>query len=177
MTDEQWLLMILKRGASDKTVEKCEISIVDPEVEGTGEEEDSLESKLIIRMYCKHGRFFICLADCRHKFMDCSGVVKTHKLPLNTIESAHQFTDNPGEDESYVTIGPKMLKDIIEHFPSVRGNKGDPQLVWGFAASEVIIRSMETSLDTRGKPLNYDNLNLLNHPDTLFCARHSAISH
>ena len=78
-------------------------------------------------------------------------MVKTHRLPLHTIESAHQFTDDPGEDESYVTIGPKMLKDIIEHFPSVRGNKGDPQLVWGFANSEVIIRSMETSLDTRGK--------------------------
>ena len=80
-----------------------------------------------------------------------SGVVKTHKLPLHTIESAHQFTDNPGEDESNVTIGPKMLKDIIEHFPSVRGNKGDPQLAWGFADSEVIIRSIETSLDTRGE--------------------------
>ena len=78
-------------------------------------------------------------------------MVKTHKLPLHTIESAHQFTDNPGEDESYVTIGPKMLKDIIEHFPSVRGNKGDPQLVWGFTNPEVIIRSMETSLDTRGE--------------------------
>jgi len=82
-------------------------------------------------------------------------VVKTHRLPLHTIESAHQFTDNPGDDESYVTIGPKMLKDIIEHFPSVRGNKGDPQLVWGFANSEVIIRSMETSLDTRGEHRTY----------------------
>ena len=78
-------------------------------------------------------------------------MVKTHKLPLHTIESAHQFADDPGEDESYITIGPKMLKDIIEHFPSVRGNKGDPQLVWGFAGSEVIIRSVETSLDARGE--------------------------
>lgn len=152
MTGNQWLLAILKRGASDKAVEKCELSIVDPEVEGMGEEEDSLESKLVVRMYCKHGGFFLCPADRRHVFMFfSSGVVKTHKLPLHTIESAHQFTDHAGEDESYVTIGPKMLKDIIEHFPSVRGNKGDPQLVWGFGDSEVIIRSMETSLDTRGK--------------------------
>jgi hypothetical protein len=95
--------------------------------------------------------FFIS-AERRKSFPVRSGVVKTHRLPLHTIESAHQFTDNPGEDESYITIGPKMLKDIIEHFPSVRGNKGDPQLVWGFANSEVIIRSMETSLDTRGNP-------------------------
>jgi cell cycle checkpoint control protein RAD9A len=54
----QWLLAILKRGASDKTVERCELSIVDPEVGGTEEEEDSLESKLIIRTYCKHGWLF-----------------------------------------------------------------------------------------------------------------------
>ena len=92
-------------------------------------------------------------------------MVKTHKLPLHTIETAHQFTDDPGEDESYITIGPKMLKDIIEHFPSVRGNKGDPQLVWGFANSEVIIRSMETSLDTRGELQNYDELDLSNDRD------------
>ena len=57
MTDEQWLLAILKRRAGDKAVEKCELSIVDPEVGNTDEEEDSLESKLVIRIYCKHGRF------------------------------------------------------------------------------------------------------------------------
>ena len=104
-------------------------------------------------------------------------MVKTHRLPLHTIESAHQFTDNPGENESYITIGPKMLKDIIEHFPSVRGNKGDPQLVWGFANSEVIIRSMETSLDTRGKLQNYDDSDVLNDPDIRTYDRESAIGH
>jgi len=101
-------------------------------------------------MHCKHGTAYPFAIDRGKPFLICSGVVKTHRLPLHTIESAHQFTDNPGEDESYVRIGPKMLKDMIEHFPSVRGNKGDPQLVWGFTNSEVIIRSMETSLDTRG---------------------------
>lgn len=103
--------------------------------------------------------------------------MKTHRLPLHTIESAHQFTDNPRDDESYVTIGPKMLKDIIEHFPSVRGNKGDPQLVWGFARSEVIVRSMETSLDTRGGNQSYDDSNLLNDPDIRACDRESPVGH
>lgn len=67
MTDKQWLLTILKRGAGDRSVEKCEILIVDPEVGGTEEEEDSLESKLIIRMYCKHGRLPICSVDHRRR--------------------------------------------------------------------------------------------------------------
>lgn len=145
------MLAVLKRGAGDKAVEKCELSIVDSEAGDTQEDEDSLESKLVIRMHCKHGRIYPLCGWLQKTCLTCSGVVKTHRLPLHTIESAHQFTDDPGEDESYLTIGPKMLKDIIEHFPSVRGNKGDPQLVWGFANSEVIIRSMETSLDTRGK--------------------------
>jgi cell cycle checkpoint control protein RAD9A len=55
ITDGQWLLPVLKRGAGDKAVEKCELSIVDPEVGGTEDEEDSLESKLVVRMHCKHG--------------------------------------------------------------------------------------------------------------------------
>lgn len=55
MTVKQWLLAILKRGASDRAVERCELSIVDPEVGDMEEEEDSLESKLVIRMHCKHG--------------------------------------------------------------------------------------------------------------------------
>lgn len=104
-------------------------------------------------------------------------MVKTHRLPLHTIESAHQFTDNPGDDESYVTIGPKMLKDIIEHFPSVRGNKGDPQLVWGFTNSEVIIRSMETSLDTRGEPQTNCDPSLFNEPDIWTYDRESTIGY
>jgi len=70
-----------------------------------------------------------------------------------------------------------MLKDIIEHFPSVRGNKGDPQLVWGFANSEVIIRSMETSLDTRGELHTWRDLDLLDDLGVLTPDRKSAIGH
>lgn len=55
MTVKQLLLPILKRGAGDKAVEKCELTIVDPEVGDADEEEDSLESKLVVRMHCKHG--------------------------------------------------------------------------------------------------------------------------
>lgn len=49
---------MLKRGAGDKAVEKCELSIVDTEAGDTQEEEDSLESKLVVRMHCKHGTAF-----------------------------------------------------------------------------------------------------------------------
>lgn len=44
-------------------MERCELSIVEgkPTVEGeeVGEDEDSLESKLIVRLHCKHGQFTI----------------------------------------------------------------------------------------------------------------------
>ena len=58
MTDNQLLLAILKRGAGDKAVEKCELSIVDPESGDMDEEEDGLESKFVVRMHCKHGRVY-----------------------------------------------------------------------------------------------------------------------
>ena len=56
LTDKKSLLAVLKRGAADKAVEKCVLSIVDSESGDVDEEEDSLESKLVVRMHCKHGR-------------------------------------------------------------------------------------------------------------------------
>lgn len=44
-------------------MERCELSIVEgkPTVEGeeVDEDEDSLESKLIVKLHCKHGQFAI----------------------------------------------------------------------------------------------------------------------
>lgn len=60
--DNQSLLAVLKRGAGDRAVEKCEFSIVDSESGDTDEEEDGLESKLVIRMHCKHGGVYYSLS-------------------------------------------------------------------------------------------------------------------
>lgn len=49
-----------------------------------------------------------------------------------------------------MTIGPKALKDMIDHFPSTKGAKTDPQLTWAFDESEVRVRSLETSVDLKG---------------------------
>jgi hypothetical protein len=51
---------------------------------------------------------------------------------------------------------------MIDHFPSVKGNKGDPQLVWSFGDSEVEIKSLETSIDTKGKVKGNNGGNALN---------------
>ena len=53
----QSLLSVLKHRSTEKSVERCELSIVegldtDP---ASDEEVDSLESKLIIKFLCKHG--------------------------------------------------------------------------------------------------------------------------
>ena len=53
----QNLLSVLKHRSMEKSVERCELSIVegldaDP---GSDEEVDGLESKLVIRFLCKHG--------------------------------------------------------------------------------------------------------------------------
>ena len=58
----QSLLTILKHKTVEKSVDKCELSIVDgvPDEANLDDEEanrdrDTLESKLIVRLYCKHG--------------------------------------------------------------------------------------------------------------------------
>ena len=52
--------------------------------------------------------------------------------------------------ESRLTIGPRAIKDMIEHFPAARGAKSDPQLIWTFGDSEVEVKSLESSMDNKG---------------------------
>ena len=68
-------------------------------------------------------------------------------------------------NESRLTIGPKALKDLIEHFPVAKANRSDPQLVWTFDDTEVGLKSLESSIDSRGtysKAFFYSCRNLLN---------------
>lgn len=54
----QSLLSILKHRTVDKTVERCELSVVEGIEPGEEDENrDTLESKLIVRLFCKHGCF------------------------------------------------------------------------------------------------------------------------
>ncbi|KAK1233647.1 hypothetical protein PQX77_003191 [Marasmius sp. AFHP31] len=126
------LLSILKHHFGDSSVEKCEISIVEGENPDT-DDEDSLESRLVVRLHCKHG------------------VVKTHKLVLMTPSSLLAPGIPDTTDESLLTIGPRAMREIIEHFPLAKGIKADPQLIWNFGDTEVQVKSLESSIDSRGK--------------------------
>ena len=55
------MLSILKHRTVEKTVDRCELSIVEggAEPQGENEEQDGLESKLIVRLHCKHGNSVI----------------------------------------------------------------------------------------------------------------------
>ena len=53
--------------------------------------------------------------------------------------------------ESRLTVGPKALKDMLEHVPPARGAKSDPQLVWNFGETEVQVKSFESSMDSKGE--------------------------
>ncbi|KAI6121671.1 Rad9-domain-containing protein [Pisolithus sp. B1] len=130
-------LSILKHKTIEKTVERCELSIVegptqDDQVEPS-EDQDSLESRLIVRFYCK------------------LGIVKTHRLSLLIPSSLLSPGVPDSENESRLMIGPRAIRDITEHFPNGRGTKSDPQVVWTFGASEVDVKSLESSLDARGR--------------------------
>lgn len=53
-------------------------------------------------------------------------------------------------NESRLNIGPKALKDLLDHFPVAKGARSDPQLVWTFHDNEISLKSMESSIDSRG---------------------------
>jgi cell cycle checkpoint control protein RAD9A len=56
-------------------------------------------------------------------------------------------------------IGPKAMRDMIDHFPSTRG-KADPQLTWVFDDTEVHIRSLENSLNSNGTRNNVSSISI-----------------
>ena len=57
-------------------------------------------------------------------------------------------------EESKVTIGPRALRDVIDHFSVNKGAKSDPQLVWTFADGELTLRSSDSIAGNRGKSPN-----------------------
>ncbi|CUA70105.1 hypothetical protein RSOLAG22IIIB_00451 [Rhizoctonia solani] len=127
------LLSILRHKTVEKSLEKCEVSVVEG-VEGgnTGDEEQpedqSAESKLVIRLHCKYG------------------IVKTHKLYLNQLPVVLAPT-LPQQRPSRVVIGPRAMKDLLDHF----GRRADTQLQWMFNDEEVRVRSLERDADNQGK--------------------------
>jgi cell cycle checkpoint control protein RAD9A len=78
------------------------------------------------------------------------GIVKTHRLPLLVPSSLLSPGVPESENESRLTIGPRAIKDITEHFSSGRGMKNDPQLVWTFGETDVVVKSLESSIDAKG---------------------------
>ena len=114
-----------------------------------------MESKLIIRLHCKHGgvptslAYCVIVAEASPSWLP-SGIVKTHRLLLQTPSSQLHLHVPEALNESHVVIGPKAMRDMIDHFPSTRG-KADPQLIWVFDDAEVHVRSLENSLDGKGE--------------------------
>ncbi|KAF9447953.1 hypothetical protein P691DRAFT_760339 [Macrolepiota fuliginosa MF-IS2] len=137
------LLSILKHRTVERSVERCELSIVEGTGgdEGSDEEIDSLESKLIVKLLCKHG------------------VVKTHRLLLSIPIAllAPGVPDTP--NQARVNIGPGALRNMLEHFPMQKGAKADPQLIWTFNESEVGLKTCESSMD-KGKSQISTELNI-----------------
>ncbi|KAG5733244.1 Cell cycle checkpoint control protein RAD9A [Termitomyces sp. T112] len=130
------LLSILRHRTVEKSVERCEMSIVNLfQAEGRILEDNQNEvgTRLIVRLHCQHG------------------VIKTHRLILLTPASLMAPGIAEAMNESNLTIGPKALKDMIEHFPLARGVKSDPQLIWSFGDVDVELRSLESSIDTKGR--------------------------
>jgi len=127
-------------------LDRLDIIIVDGVSAHEDEEHDTLEGKLIVRLHCKHGDVAKSMACCVlvTEASPSSGIVKTHRLLLQTPSSQLHLHVPEALNESHVVIGPKAMRDMVDHFPSTRG-KADPQLIWVFDDAEVQVRSLENS--------------------------------
>ncbi|KAH9940833.1 Rad9-domain-containing protein, partial [Epithele typhae] len=133
------LLALLKHKTNDKGGEKCEFAITDGptssiHLDDDDDEQDSLESRLTVRLHCRHG------------------VVKTHRLPLNAANNMEPPGPANSDLESYFTVGPRMLRSLLDNFPFARGGKSDPELIWKFTDEEVQLYSSQSSADKTGRP-------------------------
>lgn len=54
------LIAVLRPRASDKAVERCELHLLEGS-EDDDDDQDSLESKLVIKLHCKHGMYLTAL--------------------------------------------------------------------------------------------------------------------
>ncbi|KAF5325695.1 hypothetical protein D9611_000358 [Ephemerocybe angulata] len=80
-----------------------------------------------------------------------AGIIKTHRLLMLTPTALLAPNCQGLTDESKVTIGPRALKDVIDHFSVNTGGKSDPQLVWTFADGELVLRSSESAIGNKGR--------------------------
>ncbi|KAG8883097.1 hypothetical protein FRB97_007234 [Tulasnella sp. 331] len=128
------VLSILRHRGFEKSVEKCELSIVPgrssvtQQASGTTTSSDGgYQSVLLFRLHCKHG------------------VTKTHRLSLNAPPAflAPHIPASPSQ--SRVVVGPRAIKDLIDHFAKTKGKGargGDLQLIWAWGATEVKVRTL-----------------------------------
>ncbi|KIK67139.1 hypothetical protein GYMLUDRAFT_238472 [Collybiopsis luxurians FD-317 M1] len=151
------LLSILKHKTVESTLEKCEISIAEDVSAQQGanaddESRDGLESKLVVRLHCKHGLWSIPqLSTFELKVSFSLGVIKTHKLLLQSSTTLMAPGPLDPSHETLLTIGPGQIRRMIEQFPLLRGSNSDPQLIWTFGETDVEVKSLESSIDTKSK--------------------------
>ena len=80
--------------------------------------------------------------------------MKTHRLPLLTLATLLAPSVPDATNESRLTVGPKALKELIDHFPVSKSARSDPQLIWTFGETEISLKSVESSIDSRGSVWN-----------------------
>ena len=79
----------------------------------------------------------------------CAGVIKTHKLSLNEPDSflAPRLPSSSVVSHSKVVVGPRAVKDLLEHFSGLR--KMDAQLNWEFGNVSVKVKSRESGASVK----------------------------
>lgn len=115
------LLSNLRPSSGEKSIESVELQLQ------YGDEDDELETKLLIKIHCK------------------KDATRTHRMPLAHADNSEPILDwNP---RNRVSIGARAVREVLEHFPASRANRSDPQLAWEFDRAEVRVRTRPAAAD------------------------------
>lgn len=140
------VLSVLRGPAAEKNAEKCHLQFVEGLEPGQQTlEDDSIETRLVLKLRYKHGDKFCPLRSIPTLMFPLPGVIKTHTFPLLSSTKPQAPHLPSGRPISSVRIGGRTLKELIEHFPKpdrgATGSKGDPLLIWQFHDDKASIKT------------------------------------
>ncbi|KAG9053368.1 hypothetical protein FS842_008281 [Serendipita sp. 407] len=130
------LLAVLKGSGTDKSAERCQLEFIEG-VESSLQtsEEDSMETRLVVKLFYKHG------------------ITRTHTFaisePISTAAPALPHAD----ELSSVQIGGRTLKELIEHFPRHERRSiaaTEPLLIWQFHHDRTVLKTEDRWNSSRG---------------------------
>lgn len=147
------ILSILKSSRLERTVESCEIVIVSEDLQKVGDgivTGRSGESRLVIRLWCKHGEPSLRIFPGKktvyaHARIVSQGVVKTHRLLYSPLEQINVALCSRTRCTSFFVTSAQIIEEWTNHFWTT-GKGGVKEITLLCGAQKMVVRSSDGDL-------------------------------